>query len=64
MMGAVPEKSPSCLLLALLGDKPRPFIPSLVVWILWRLLQPSAMAVTAMTIAVLVTAGLVAAALV
>lgn len=49
---------------ALLRDKPRPSIPSMVVWILWRNLQPSAMIVTAMGIAVLVTAGLVAAALV
>lgn len=63
MMGAVPEKSPFHLLLAVLRDKPRPFIPSVVVWILWRSLQPSAI-VTAMKIAVLVTAGLVAAALV
>lgn len=64
MMGAVPEKSPFHLLLALLREKPRPFIPSVVVWILWRNLQPSAMLVTAVKIAVLVTAGLVAAALV
>lgn len=43
MMGAVPEKSPFHLLLAVLRDKPRPFIPSVVVWILWRSLQPSAL---------------------
>lgn len=59
MMGAVPEKSPFRLLLALLRDKPRPFIPSVVVWILWRSLQLSAIIVTAMKIAGLVATALV-----
>lgn len=64
MMGAVPEKSPFHLLLALLREKPGPSIPSVVVWSLWRSLQPSAMIVTATKMTVFVTAGLVAAALV